>query len=105
MPSMVLRHRVCEQLTYIHLPQFLLVLCTPVQRVLDIPVEQALSHAVHLLERVDIDQVADALVLSKSPRALAIALPHEVVHQQPVEPLPRPVLVLDVFKGVHVAQV
>lgn len=95
----------CEVLTYIHLPQLLLVLRTPVQRVLYIPVEQALSHPVHLLKRVDVHQVPDALVFSKSPRALAVALPHEVVDQQPVEPLPRPVLVLDVLEGVHVAQV
>lgn len=92
-------------MTDIHLPKLLLVLRTPVQCVLDIPVEQALPHPVHLLKRVDIHQVPDALVLGKGPRALAVALPHEVVDQQPVEPLPRPVLVLDVLEGMHVAQV
>lgn len=104
-PVIHMRHPGCTGLTHIHLSQLLLVLGTPVERLLDVPVEQALSHPVHLLERVDVHQVADALVLSKGPRALAIALPHEVVDQQPVEPLPRPVLVLDVLEGVHVSQV
>lgn len=74
--------------THVHLPQLLLVLGAPIQRLLNAPVQQALPYPVHLLERLYVDQVLNALVFSKGSRALAVPLPHEVVHHQPVQSLP-----------------
>lgn len=94
--------------TYLHLPQLLLVVCTPCQSFSDAALQEGVTNAARGDKGIDIDEVLDPTLLRQLPCALVVSVPQQIVGEQAVQPLPAPGLVLDILdrvEGVELVEV
>lgn len=87
--------------THLHLSKLLLVLRTPTQRLSNTPIQQRLSDPAHANKRIDIHQILHILLARQLLCTIIVPMPQQVIRQQPIQPLPAPSLVLDIFYAVH----
>lgn len=89
---------------HLHLSKLLLVLRTPSQRLSNTRIQQRLPNPAHANKRIDIHQVLHVLFARQLLRTIVVPMPQQVIRQQPIQPLPAPSLILDVFYTVHCVQ-
>lgn len=63
-----------------------------------------MPYPIHLLKGLDVHQIHNPFLGRQRARTLRIALPHQIIHQQAIQPLAAPLLVFDILKGVHALQ-
>ena len=81
------------------------MLRAPSQTLLRIPLPQAFLDPMTLHKNIQIHQLLNALFFSQSPRAIPVATPQQVIHQEPIQPHPRPLVVLDVGQTGDIVQI
>ena len=81
------------------------MLRAPIQTFLRTPPSQAFLDPMTLHKHIHIHQILNALFLGQRPRTVPVATPQQVIYQQPVQPHPRPLVVLDIGQTGDLVQI
>lgn len=87
--------------TYIHLPELFLVLLAPGKSLDNAAISQSILNLAHLNEYLNVDEVFNLFLVCESTGAVVVAVTEEIVHEQPIESLAAPGLILDVVVAMH----